>query len=83
SGNAPTSFSVRLYNFRGEDSPKSRPGRTRTIEVKNLTDAEILALSSGRKDVLEDVITRAVAAENYSKNFTFSRATRFNFDTTP
>lgn len=82
-GNAPSSFSVQLHGFRAEDSPPTAPTRSRVLEVRGLTDEEIRHLASGSKDALDDVITRAVSARNYSGGFTFSRATRFSFDSTP
>lgn len=81
-GNAPRTFTVQLHGFRAEDSPLSTPARTRRVVVDNLTDEEIQALASGSKDALESVITRAIEARNYSGGFTFTRATRFGFDTT-
>jgi hypothetical protein len=82
-GKAPTSFSVALHAFRGADSPLTAPTRTRIVEVKNLTPDEIRALASGNKDALESAITRAIQARNYTGGFTFRRATKFSFDSTP
>jgi transcriptional regulator with XRE-family HTH domain len=80
-GRAPTSMSVVLHGFRATDSPVVR-ARDRRVQVDNLTAEEIAALASGSKGALEDVITRAVQARNYSGGFTFSGAARFSFDTT-
>lgn len=82
-GHAPDKFTVQLHGFRAEDSPKGTPARTRRIEVGGLSDDEIRGLATGRKDMLEDVITRAVQASKYTGGFTFHRATRFSFDSTP
>lgn len=82
-GQAPDRFTVQLHGFRAEDSPESTPARTRRIEVRDLTAAEIAALASGRKGALEEAITRAVRATHYSGGFTFGRATRFDFQSTP
>lgn len=82
-GQAPTKFTVQLHGFRAADSPLNTPKRTRRIEVGGLTDADIRALASGRKDVLQDAIDRAIGARNYSGGFEFTRATRFSFDSTP
>lgn len=82
-GNAPTSFSVALHAFRGADSPLTAPTRTRIVEVRNLTPDELRDLASGRKDALQDAITRAIQARNYTGGFTFRRATKFSFDSTP
>lgn len=82
-GNAPSSFTVLLHGFRGEDSPPSAPKRSRRLEVRGLTGDEIRALASGRKEALEDAITRAVSARNYSGGFTFDRGTQFSFESTP
>jgi hypothetical protein len=81
--NAPSSFTVQLHHFRAEDSPPTAPTRTRRISVDRLTDAEIRTLASGSKDALEQVVSRAIGARNYSGGFTFNRATRFSFDSTP
>lgn len=82
-GNAPSSFTVQLHQFRAEDSPASAATRTRRISVDRLTDDEIRALSSGSKDVLEQVITRSIGARGYTGGFSFGRATRFSFDSAP
>ncbi len=82
-GRAPDSFTVQLHGFRAEDSPESTPARTRRIEVRGLTDDQIRGLASGRKDILEDVISEAVQATNYTGGFTFHRATRFDFESAP
>lgn len=82
-GNAPTSFSVALHGFRSSDSPLTSPTRTRIVEVDNLTPDEVRALASGNKDALESAITRAIQARNYTGGFTFRRATKFSFDSTP
>lgn len=82
-GNAPNSFTVVLHAFRGAGSDVISPTRNRRIQVRGLTDREIRDLASGRKDALEAVITRTVKATNYTGGFTFTRATKFNFDSTP
>lgn len=79
-GRAPDRFTVQLHGFRVADSPKSTPARTRRIEISGLTDTEIRGLATGRKDILEGVITRTIGV---GRNFTFRRATQFSFDSTP
>lgn len=79
SGAAPRGFTVVLQGFRAADSPIVK-GRDRRIEVKNLTEDEIDALARGRRDAMEDLITRAVMATNYSGGFTYSRISKASFD---
>lgn len=85
-GNAPTSFSVALHGFsglHGGQSSDPTSTRTRIVEVDNPTPDEIRALASGKKDALESAITRAIQTRNYTGGFTFRRATKFSFDSTP
>jgi hypothetical protein len=78
-GKSPSSITVTVSGFTGIGS-KPDPARTRRIELSGLSSDQLTTLAGGSRADMEDALTQAIHATNFSGGFTYHRITSTEFN---